>query len=422
MKNVTFSLIALFLITSCNKLSTTDEPADKWNGYSKYLKMGEVVHTLRAGDGRHHIDVGTVTYGIDENANFYVTYDCSSSQWFITESHMFAGDKKNMPLNRPGTPKITRFPNKKCHHPKVKTYTYRVPLTSLPPAEEPGFVVAAECTVINPLKCGQQIKTAWAEGDFTFTDKCWGWYDVFYYNQTENQYTILYGTTYSQDSLMLYHLNMTTGAVTLVLEEYVGNVQGIYDGTAYDVDSSMFFFVNYNTGELFLNRMNDTLPSFSAGYLNGTAASGTCYNGAFYYVNADLNTINMVTFTDNWQIAGETVLDALPGNVTVNDIAMSPAGDCLYIIGEVSGSGTELIEWVIATDTYYTVALNINDGSQIAFGSDGNLYAVAPLDEGGGNSSAYIIDVETGTLTELEEGQIIIIDDAFSDISNGPVM
>jgi len=416
MKNVTIYLVALLLTTSCSKQNTSDDQADKWNGYSKYLKMGEVIHPLLAG---RNINVGTVTYGIDNNANFYVTYDCSNSGWTMSESHMFAGDKKNMPLNKPGHPKTGLFPNSGFHNPRVSAYTYRVPLSLLPPAEEPGFVVASHCVVRSP---SGQTETAWAEGDFTFTDKCWGWYDVFYYNQTENQYTILYGTTYSQDSLMLYHLNMTTGAVTLVLEEYVGNVSGVYDGTAYDADSSMFFFVNYNTGELFLNRMNDTMPSFSAGILNGTAASGTYYNGAFYYVNADVNTINMVTFTSSWQIASETQLDAIPGNITVNDIAMSPAGDYLYIIGEISGGGTELIEWSIAADTYYALALNMNDGSQIAFGSDGNLYAVAPLDEGGDSSSSYIIEVETGILTEVEEGQIIIIDDGFSDLSNGPVM
>jgi hypothetical protein len=416
MKNVTISLIALLLITSCSKQNASDEPADKWNGYSKYLKMGEMVHTLRAGKT---INVGTVTYGIDNNANFYVTYDCSNSGWTISETHMFAGDKKNMPLNKPGSPKIGQFPNSGTHNPRLSTKTYRVPLSSLPPAEEPGFVVASHCVVRSP---SGQVETAWAEGDYTFTDKSWGWYDAYYYNQSENQFTILYGTSYAQDSLQVYHLNMTTGAVTMVLQEYVGIVSGIYDGTAFDNESGMLFFVNYNTSELFVNQMNNSLPSFSAGILDGTAASGTYYNDAFYYVNADFNTINKVTFTSNWQIANETVLDAIPGNMTVNDIAMSPAGDCLYIIGEVSGSGTELIEWVIAADTYYTVALNINDGSQIAFGSDGNLYAVAPLDEGGGNSSSYIIDVETGILTELEEGQIIIIDDAFSDIANGPVM
>jgi hypothetical protein len=103
MKNAMISFVTLLLITSCAKQSTPDEPVDIWNGYSKYLKMGEVVHTLWAGK---NINVGTVTYGIDDNANFYVTYDCGASGWLISETHMFAGDKKDMPLNKPGHQKL----------------------------------------------------------------------------------------------------------------------------------------------------------------------------------------------------------------------------------------------------------------------------------------------------------------------------
>jgi hypothetical protein len=416
MKNVIISLVAILLMMSCIKQSTPEDPVDQWNGYARYLKMGEAIHTLWAGK---NVNVGTVTYGIDNNANFYVTYDCSTSGWTISETHMFAGDKKNLPLNKPGQPKIGQFPNSGYHNPRVNAFTYRVPLSALPPAEEPGFVVASHCVVRSP---SGQIETAWAEGDYTFTDKSWGWYDAFYYNQAENPYTILYGTTYSLGVLMLYHLNMTTGVVTLVLEEYVGNVQGIYDGTAYDVESGMFFFVNYNTSTLFVNQMNNTLPSQSAGTLNGTAASGTFYNSAFYYVNADVNSINMVTFTTDWHIAGETVLGTIPGAITVNDIAWSPDGQYLYIVGDVDGGGTELIEWEFITDTFYTMDLDITSDAQIAYGSDGNLYAIAPISEGGSSVLSYIVDVELGVLTELEEGQIIIIDDSFSDLSNGPVM
>jgi hypothetical protein len=424
MKNVFISFIALLLLTSCMKQTTTDEPSDKWNGYASYLKMGEETHILWAGEGRHHINVGTVTYGIDNNANFYVTYDCSASGWKISESHMFAGDKKNLPVNKPGHPKYHRFPYSKCHHPKVNTYTYRVPLSTLPPAEEPGFVVAAECTVYHPLKCENQSQIAWAEGDYKFNDKTCGggWYDVFYYNQPDYQYTILYGTTYDQDSLKLYHLNLYTGDATLILQEYVGNISGIYDGAAYDVDSGMFFFVNYNTSQLFVNDMNDTLPSFCAGTLNGTAASGTFYDGAYYYVNENQNTINMVTFSNVWTIAGETVLDIIPGLVTVNDIAMSPNGDYLYIMGQYDGGGTELISWNVSSQTFYTTSVSINEGAQIAYGSDGLLYAIAPIAENGALSEIYYISDSTGILTEMNEGEIIIVDEPFSDISTGPVM
>ena len=424
MKNAVISFFVLMLITACNKPIKIEESVDNWNGYLKYLKMGEKTHILWAGEGRHRINVGTVTYGIDNNANFYVTYDCTNSGWKISESHMFAGDKKNLPKNKPCHPKQNRFPYSKFHNPKVSTYTYRVPLASLPPAEEPGFVVAAECTVIHPLKCGNQYKTAWAEGDFKFNDKTCGggWYDVFYFNQPQNQYNILYGTLYTEDSLQLYELNITTGAATCILQEYVGNIAGIYDGAAYDADSGLFFFVNYNNSELYMNDLNDTLPSFSTGNLIGTAASGTFYNGSYYYVDESVNTINKVTFSSDWTIAGETVLDNIPNLITVNDIAMSPAGDYLYIMGQYDSGGTELIAWNVSSQTFYTMSVAINNGAQIAFGSDGLLYAIAQSNGDGDTTTVYIIDENVGILTEVQEGEIIIVDDSFSDLSSGPVM
>ncbi len=420
MKNALIPCIVLMLMSSCVKHTTTEEPSDKWNGYSKYLKTGEMVHTLWAG---RHTNVGTVTYGLDDNANFYVTYDCSASGWKIVETNLFAGDKKNMPLNRPGHHKTLRFPYSRHHSPKVSTYTYRIPLTSLPPCEEPGFAVAAHCIVQSPgqLKCGH-TETAWAEGDFKFTDKCFGWYDIYFYNQPSNQVTVLYGTTYSNDSLKLYHIDVATGESTLILTEYVGNAPGTYDGAAYDTESGMFFFTNYNTGELWVNLLTSEDSSFSAGSLGGTAASGTFYDGAYFYVDEDQNSINKVTFNSDWTIAGETILDILPGQITVNDIAMSPVGDYLFIIGQYDGGGTELISWETAYQIFYTYSIPLTDGAQIAYGSDGVLYAIAPAQDGGGNSGVYTVEPDSGTLTEVNADAIIIIEDPFSDIATGPIL
>jgi hypothetical protein len=416
MKKLFVFFIATLLLAACTKQSAVDQPTtDKWNGYSKYLKMGEVVHILWAGK---NINVGTATYGIDDNANFYVTYNTTASGWTMSETHMYAGDKKFMPLNKPGSPKIGHFPNSGTHNPRISTKTYTVPLSTLPPCEEPGFVVASHCVVRSP---SGQVETAWADGDFTFKDKNWGWFDIYYFNQPENPYTVLYGTVHTLDSLKVYHLNMTTGAVTMVLKEYVGNTSGSYDATAYDVESGMFMFTNYNTRELFMNQMGDADPSFSAGFLSGTSASGTYYNGGFYYVNPDFNTINKVTFNTDWTIAAEITLDTIPDVVTVNDIAMSPTGDYLYIVGEVNNGTTEMIKWSVAADAYYTIALNLDEGTQIAFGSDGLLYAIAP-EIIVGNNVAYTVNTNTGVLTEIDEGEVIIIDDAIIDISRGPDM
>lgn len=415
MKNAFLLFFVILLAASCTKQSAIEEPADQWNGYFKYLKAGEMVKTLWAGK---NINVGTVTYGIDDNANFYATYDCSSSGWTISETHMYAGDKKDMPLNKPGAPKIGLFPNSGFHNPRVSTFTYYVPLTSLPPCEAPGFVVAAHCVVHSP---SNQEETAWAEGDYKFTDKGWGWYDVYYYNQPPNEFVIIYGTAYRNDSLLLYHIDLTNGTSELIMQEYVGNNGGSYDGAAYDLESGMFFFTDYTTKELWANQLKDDDPSFKSGDLLGTAKSGTYFSGAYYYVNDDVNTINRITFTTDYLIASEATMSTIPNAVTVYDIAMSPVGDYLYILGSVDNGGMELIAWEMATDTYFTMAMSLNSGSQIAYGSDGTLYVLEPV-AGDQGVTAYDVNTEDGTLTEINDGEIIIIDDPFSDIATGPIM
>jgi hypothetical protein len=52
---------------------------------------------------------------------------------------------------------------------------------------------------------------------------------------------------------------------------------------------------------------------------------------------------------------------------------------------------------------------------------NGNLYAIAPVVVGGTSASAYIVNTNTGVLTEIIEGKIIVVD-PFSDISRGPNM
>jgi hypothetical protein len=416
MKNKILLFAAMVLIASCREQGTSEEPmADKWNGYGKYLKVGEQVHTLWAGK---HLNIGTVTYGIDENANFYVTYDCSASGWKISETHMFAGDKKNMPMNRPGQPKIGRFPYAACHCPKVSIFTYRVPLTQLPPCEEPGFVVAAHAIVHKG--CGR-TETAWAEGKYKFCDKTWGWYDDYYYNTPPNQSVILYGTRMTMDTLKLYMIDVLKSTSELILSEYVGNTGGSYDGAAFDLESKNFFFANYNTGELRVTQLNGEEDSFSAGILGGISASGTFYNNAYYYVDEQLNTINKVIFTSDWVISAEFVLDTIPGTIVVNDIAMSPDGVKLYLLGHYNAGGSELITWDVSSQEYFTTSIALNENAQIAFGSDDELYAIAPVSDDGG-SNVYMVEVETATLYPLDEEVIIIADGVLTDLAGGPGM
>lgn len=408
-------IVFMLLVSACSKQFIHNEPeADPWNGYRNFLKAGEQVHTLWAGQ---NINIGTVTYGIDDDANFYATYDCSLSGWLISETHLFAGDKAVMPLNKPGAPKIGLFPYSAVHQPRVSVFTFRVPLSELPPCTDPGFVVAAHGVAHSPTN---QTETAWAEGSYTFSDKGWGWYDDFYYTPPPTLSIILYGTTFTCDTLRLYHIDVVTGEADIILEEFVGNTSGTYDGAAYDPESGMFFFSNYSTQDLWVNRLNSEDPSFSAGSLNGTAASGTFYDGAYYYVDEAERTINQVTFFANWAIDTETVLDTLPSLVIVNDIAMNPDGQFLYILGQYNGGGVELITWEVCSQTFYTLSIPIREGAQIAFGSDGELYAIAPLCNGCSNSQVFLVDLAIGTLTNIDDEIILILDQPFSDLSMGP--
>jgi hypothetical protein len=183
----------------------------------------------------------------------------------------------------------------------------------------------------------------------------------------------------------------------------------------------MFFFANYTSGELFANNLNDIEPSYSIGLLMGTAASGTFYNDSYYYVNSVSNTINKVNFDENWMIDSELVLDTIPSAISVNDITMSPDGETIYILGEVNDGGKELISWDVSDGSFYSMAITINSGAQLTYGSDGVLYAIAPITEGGSYSLTYTLDPSSGTLTPIED-DIIIIDDPFSDLSMGPIM
>ena len=355
MKKFLVFFIATLLTIACAKQGTEEEPTDKWNGYFKMLKSGEVEHILWAGKT---INVGTATYGLDDNANFYVTYDCSATGWVISETHMFAGDKLDMPVNKPGKPKIGHFPNSADHDPMVSTFTYYAPLSTLPPYQSPGFTVASHAVVHGP---NGENETAWAEGDYKFTDKGWGWYDTYYYDQPENPFTIVYGIDCTTDSLRLYLIDMTNGSATVIFSEFVGDTPGTYDGTAYDTESGNFFFTNSLTNDLWINQLTGDDASFLAGTLNGTAASATFYDGSFYYVDAVSNTINEVTFDANWLIDDEIVVDTIPSTVVVTDIAMDPLGENLYMVGNVGDGTTEMITWDVSADTYATIALPLNE-------------------------------------------------------------
>jgi len=409
MKKLMLLLLPVLLLASCAKQDPKDA-VDQWNGYENHLKeLG--VHTLWAGK---NINVGTCTYSVDYVdgvPSFIVTYQTITG-WTISEAHMYCGAKNLMPRNKPGSPKIGQFLFNYTYNPRVSTITYTKPLSELPSAESGGFVVACHCVVHGPTK----TETGWAYGNHKFTDKDWGWYDDITY-WTLPVYTVLYGTTLTTDGyLEVYHMNMSTGATDQIVREYVGGTSGTYDASAFDVESGMMFFTK-DGDILYVNDMNDDSPSYTSGTLDGVATSAT-YADGYLYVDNETNNIQLVTFNTDWTKANESTLVTIPDAIEVHDIAMSPDGDYLYIVGTQFDGEEELMSWQVGTTNFYSYSISVDD-AQIAFGTDGVLYAIAP-DPTGGDADAYVVDTDSGTMTEIDDDDIIIIDDPlFMDLATG---
>ncbi len=411
MKKLLLFIAAIAILAACTKKNANDETIDKWNGYSN-LKGGELVQTLWAGKTT---DVGTVTYGIDDDANFYATYETIDS-WVITETHFFIGDKGVMPVNKKDHPKLGHFPYKDDFNPGVTTVTYTFELIGLPPADVNGFVIAAH-SVVHNTDTGDE-ETAWGFGDKKFSDKGWGWYTTEYFQQEDNPYYILLGTAYSGGTMTIYRIDATNETSEEFYTETFESAPDAIDGNAYDPASSNFFFTATSSGisELRVLNLLDDNPSYSAGSLDGIAASATFNDGKFYYVN-ETNEIIEVTLagTDSLSIDSETTFSTIPSSITVNDIAFEPIGDHLYIIG-VYQTNVELIELEVSTNTYATTTLDesVGENAQIAYGDDGTLYMIDA------DYSFYELQPETGVTIPIVNDSIVPV--PIFDLSRGPTM
>ena len=396
MKKSFICFMAILPLLACTRQKSENAIPVNWNGYESYRAAARVIHPLLTGK---NIFVGTVTYGLDQNANFYTTYDCRTTGWTITETRLFAGDKRNLPLNKHGYPEISQFPNSGYHFPGVGAYTKIIPLEQLPACSSPGFIVASQCIVYSPE--GQSV-SAWAEGDYSFAGIEGGCYDVYFYDPPPDQYPILYSTFCCQDTLLLYHIDVKSGLTDLIFKEHVGYPSGHCNGAAFDLASGMFFFTKFKSDELFLNLDQGMNPSFCAGKLSGPASCGTFYNDSYYYVNDVIKTLNIVSFSENWMICSEHRLDTIPARAFIKDIAMSPAGDRLYLLGNDGNGESELFSWDLNDKTFYSTSIEIYDDVHISFGSDNLLYALLSPENGGVQSIARVIDTENVQLEVMK--------------------
>jgi hypothetical protein len=400
-----FLLFAIFaLILSCSKDEVEiNDQADIWNGYQSY-KYSEMTVPLMAGQ---HIDVGTVTYVMTDDAYFEATYTITGG-WEMTESHLYAGDYDAMPVNKPGHPKIGKFPFKATHNPPVTTYTYSIPCADLPPGES-GFVCAAHCVVNNP---NGGDETGWASGNEPFSDKGWGTYTSDFY-QNALDIVVLYGIVQNNDdgTLSVLHINGTSHIGEIILTETIAT-SGTVDAATYDPLTGNLFFVIGNT--LYVNNMNSDLPSEIIGTISGTATGGVFLNGNYYYLNTDPNSpdymeiIEVVLTYDpsagTWSMTENTdYSSAMPYDMTITDLATD--GTNIYLIG-INENGTpddstddtiNIVIYDVANGSYSGTMLAElvgNGDPQIAFGADGNLYAIDVNEDG--ETVLKILDPTTG--------------------------
>lgn len=408
MKKVIFFLAAVLLMASCVKQTPKDDqPVDIWNGYSKYfnLKSTDSVRTLWAGQ---FIDAGTVTYGfreVDGIGYFYTKYDCSATEWLLTETHLYCGNFDTMPVNikKNGTilPKIGRFPYQGVHSP-TDVVEYYVPISTLPCAGQEicptgpwGFTVAAHCVVVTNTGGNE---TAWAFGPKHFHDKEWGWYDEYEYDNTignRDPVDIAYGIDTRNDTLKVYRIDLTKGTTEEIYSEPISGSSS-FDGVALNETEGKLYFADMTTGDLYTLDLTDNTFMQYTGTLVGTPSGGTYYDGEYYYVDSATNIIRRVSFNVDGTIAANVEVATIPYAVTVNDIAMSPAG-VLYIAGVSSTDVVSLIKYENGTFTTRDYP-ELNPTVQISFvGTD--LYAV----QDDANSTGWIsykIDLTTGDGTE----------------------
>ncbi|MGI9533208.1 hypothetical protein [Lutimonas sp.] len=101
-----------------------------------------------------------------------VTYDVSSTEWKLEESHLFVGDIHKAPFTNSGNPKIGNFPYQESHD-LLDEYSYEISLEAL----DPCFSVITHAVVVKVDDAEETDKeTAFGFGDHSFDGNRWGWY------------------------------------------------------------------------------------------------------------------------------------------------------------------------------------------------------------------------------------------------------
>lgn len=124
-----------------------------------------------------HTNAGSIIISNDLT-NLYVTYTTTGG-WTLMETHLFVGALSELPKSEKGVPEAGQFPYKNDRINNLTTYTYTIPLSSLP---ESGCIsVAAHASVglLNAEGIVSKKETAWGSGTRLNQDDSWAMYSTY---------------------------------------------------------------------------------------------------------------------------------------------------------------------------------------------------------------------------------------------------
>ncbi len=117
-----------------------------------------------------HIEVGKISITNSET-KLLVTYDVTGSNWWLSETHLFAGNINEAPFTNTGNPQIGKFASHGTDE-LTQQYTHWVSLDHI---DEPISIIAHAVVVQKQNGQKTATETAFGEGSTEFSGNQWGW-------------------------------------------------------------------------------------------------------------------------------------------------------------------------------------------------------------------------------------------------------
>lgn len=156
-----------------NNFNSSDGPTSSLGDPNLYCGSIKTV-PMYAGQ---NILMGVLAYANDAT-NLYITYT-TNTDWYMSETHLYAGSLIYAPLSGGGTPSPGKFPIKSTFNAAnlAQNITYSIPLSNIPAT---GLIVAAHASVLRVDIDGDIIakETAWAAGTRFQSNKNWATYVI----------------------------------------------------------------------------------------------------------------------------------------------------------------------------------------------------------------------------------------------------